>query len=85
MNAQRVQSKAWSSTTGGGFVWNTRGGDPGAMLVEEVLWIHRDPEVRHQHLLYELTLEALERKDAQGVGIRALAAVMETSPAREVR
>jgi len=55
------------------------------MLAEEVLWIHRDPEVRHQHLLYELTLEALERKDAQGVGIRALAAVMGTSPAREVR
>jgi len=69
-------------TGGAGFVWNTRGGDVGAMLAEEVLWIHRDPAVRHRHLLYQLTLEALDSKEQQGVGIRALAATIGTSPAR---
>jgi hypothetical protein len=71
-----------AETGGAGFLWTTQVGDSGAMLAEEVLWIHRDPEVRHQQLLYELTVEALQRKQDSGVGIRALAAVLRTSPAR---
>ncbi|NKB88503.1 MAG: hypothetical protein GKS06_09805 [Acidobacteria bacterium] len=71
-----------AETGGAGFCWRTRGGGGGAMLAEEVLWIHHDPEVRHDQLLYELTLEALKRKDAVAVGIRALAATLGTSPAR---
>ena len=52
-----------AETNGAGFVWRTRDGVEGAMLAEEVLWTHRDPEVRHQHLLYELTLEAIRLKE----------------------
>lgn len=78
-----VESVEVDDETGGaGFVWRTKTGSEGAMLAEEVLWIHRDPEVRHEHLLYQLTLEALKRKEAEGVGIRALAAMLGTSPAR---
>lgn len=65
-----------------GFVWTTHEGVEGAMLAEEVLWVHRDPDVRHEHLLYELTLEALQRKKQKNVGIRSLATMMGTSPAR---
>ncbi len=78
-----VESVEVDDETGGaGFLWRTKTGSEGAMLAEEVLWIHRDPEVRHEHLLYQLTVEALKRKEAAGVGIRALAAMRGTSPAR---
>lgn len=69
-------------TNGAGFVWTLRDGTEGAILAEDVLWIHRDPEVRHRHLLYDLTVEAQHRQQAQNVSIRSLARMLETSPAR---
>lgn len=71
-----------AEAAGAGFVWTTRDGVEGAMLAEEVLWIHRDPEVRHEQLLYELTVEARRRQEASGVSQRALARMLGTSPAR---
>ncbi len=78
-----VESVEIDAETGGaGFLWTARDGVSGAMLADEVLWIYRDPQVRQDHLLYELTVEALRRKEEQGISIRALAEVLATSPAR---
>lgn len=44
-----------------------------------------DPEVRHRHLLYELTAEALRRAQRARIGVRQLARMMGTSPARVTR
>lgn len=65
-----------------GFSFRTDRGDERTMLLEQVLYLSRDPETMHRHLLLDLTVEARRRASALRLGVRQLARMLDTSPAR---
>lgn len=58
-------------TGGAAFLWVTRDGVEDAMLAEQILYMHRDPEVVREHLIHQLAVRAdrlrRERKLSAGV------------------
>lgn len=70
---------------GHGFTFRTASGREDTLLAEQVLYMAGDPEVRHRHLLYELTMAAQRRAERSRIGVRQLARMLGTSPARVMR
>lgn len=65
-----------------GFLWATRDGDVGTMLVEQVLHMHRDPEVIRTHLLHDLSIRAEKLRQERRISAAVLAEMAGTTPAR---
>lgn len=55
------------------FEWRTRDGAVGGMLAEEVLYMHRDPEVRRNHLLHKLSVRADRLRRQRNISVGVLA------------
>ena len=68
-----------------GFTFRLESGAEGTVHVDQVLDYHRDPGYMADLLLYKLTLEAQERLDRSGIGIRQLARRLKTSPSQLYR
>jgi hypothetical protein len=66
-----------------GFRWTTRSTGAGdTMLVEEVLHMHRDPEVIRTHLLHNLSIRAERLRQERQISAAVLAEMAGTTPAR---
>ncbi|NKB86608.1 MAG: hypothetical protein GKS06_00100 [Acidobacteria bacterium] len=65
-----------------GFTWRARSGGEGTMLAEQVLHMHRDPEVIRTHLLHELSVRAERLRQDRGISAAVLAELSGTTPAR---
>jgi len=65
-----------------GFCWQTRAGASDTMLVEQVLHMHRDPEVIRTHLLHKLSIRAERLRQERGISAAVLAEMAGTTPAR---
>lgn len=67
------------------FTYVLQSGREGTVHVEQVLDYNRDPDYLANLLVYKLTLEAVKRLEAQGIGIRQLARRLKTSPSQLYR
>lgn len=68
-----------------GVTYVLQSGADGSVLADMVRDFHRDPSYMRDLLLHQLSVEARKRFDGSGVGIRALARRLETSPAQIYR
>jgi hypothetical protein len=70
---------------GEGFTYELESGAEGTVHIDQVLDYHQDPGYMADLLLYKLTVEAQNRLDRSGIGIRQLARRLRTSPSQLYR
>jgi hypothetical protein len=70
---------------GEGFTYELESGAEGTVHIDQVLDYHREPGYMADLLLYKLTVEAQNRLDRSGIGIRQLARRLRTSPSQLYR
>ena len=68
-----------------GFMYFLRSGAEGVVLSDHVLWQNRDPDFVRDFILFRLSNLAQDRFEESGIGIRALARKLDTSPAQLYR
>jgi hypothetical protein len=68
-----------------GITFRLASGAEGAVLADQVLDYHSDPDYVRDLLLYRLTVEALDRIETSDLGVRGLSRRMGTSPAQLYR
>jgi hypothetical protein len=67
------------------FTYQLESGAEGTVHIDQVLDYHQDPGYMADLLLYKLTVEAQNRLDRSGIGIRQLARRLRTSPSQLYR
>ena len=68
-----------------GVTYVLESGSEGSVLADHVLEINRDPAYMRDLLLYQLTVEALQRMESSSYGVRQLGRRLKTSPAQLYR
>lgn len=67
------------------FTYELQSGAEGTVHIDQVLDYHQDPAYMADLLLYKMTVEAQDRLERSGVGIRQLARRLKTSPSQLYR
>jgi hypothetical protein len=67
------------------FTYRLASGAEDSVLLDQVLWFASDPDVRHEHLLHELTCSAIDSFAASGRTKRSVARQLRTSLAQIAR
>jgi hypothetical protein len=68
-----------------GVTYVLESGAEGSVLADHVREINRDPSYMRDLLLYQLTVEALQRMESSAYGVRQLSRRLKTSPAQLYR
>ena len=68
-----------------GVTYMLESGAEGSVLADHVSEINRDPVYMRDLLLYQLTVEALQRMESSAYGVRQLSRRLKTSPAQLYR
>jgi DNA-binding phage protein len=68
-----------------GFTYYLKSGKTDTILLEQVLFLNRDPEVLRKNLLFELTCKAQEVLEGSGLSKRALARQLSIEPTQLYR
>lgn len=67
------------------FTYRLQSGKEDTILLDNVLWFHRDPELLRKFLLHDLTNKANERIKEKKIGKRYLMRKLQTSPSQLYR
>jgi len=68
-----------------GFTYVLTSGKEDTVLMDQILFVNKDPDYMRNHILYELTLEALKLLEVSGLSKREISRRLKTSPAQVYR